>query len=319
MPAVAYGLEISSDFSIPSLATADASAAPELRLESVPSEQIDRRVAGSEGRCVELIEHPDGEIGLRIDEHPGGYRMEVGAFGRYFLGFDPAIAYCAPLEVEAWRRERFLVARVLPIAALLAGYEIIHASAVAVGGSGIAVLGHSGAGKSSLALRLGLAGLPILTDDLLSLSIVDGEVLAHPGTRLIGIRAAEHRLLSEEERGRLGAPIDRGDKYYGRTELAAGPVPLRLLYSLRRNDADHEGPLFTSHGPPDPKLLLGATFFARLELTEPRLVRQLDVYRQLARQAESFTVEVPAGLAAAELAGEIERHAAGRLGELHPA
>lgn len=310
----AYGIEVQSEFPISSLPASEGSGPATLRLRVAADEEVGRRAAESEGRSVERIVHPDGEVGLQIDEHPSGYRMEVGPFGRYFLGTSPLEALCAPADVEPWRRERFLVARVLPVAALLSGYELLHASAAEVGGMAIAILGASGAGKSSLALRLGLAGLPILTDDLLCVAIAEGRVLAHPGTRLIGIREAEHRLLTAADRARLGDPVDRGDKHYGQVEPAGAPVPLRVLYRLRRG-AEADQVAFTRVGAPDPQLLLGSTFFAQLQLTEERLVRQLDVYRLLAKQAELFSVEIPRGVTAAEVAGEIERHAAARAGE----
>ncbi len=42
---------------------------------------------------------------------------------------------------------------------------IIHASAVAIGGNGLLILGRSGAGKSGLALRLIALGAQLVADD----------------------------------------------------------------------------------------------------------------------------------------------------------
>ena len=50
--------------------------------------------------------------------------------------------------------QRFLIAQVLPFAAALHGLEVLHASAVTVAGRALALLGPSGAGKTSLALAL---------------------------------------------------------------------------------------------------------------------------------------------------------------------
>lgn len=312
----AYGIEVESDFPVPSLSAAgDVRPAVALQLRVATEEEVELRAPSREGRCVERIVHPDGEVGLEIREHASGFRMDAGPFGRYFLGADPLVADCAPAAVERWRRERFLVARVLPIAALLQGHEVLHAGAAQVGGFSIAVLGPSGAGKSSIALRLSLLGLPILTDDLLSVASVGEQVLAYPGTRLLGIRDPEYRLLSERERARLGNPVDRGDKHYGQVEPAAAPAPLRLLYRLRRTGEPTGGVVLEPAGAPDPQLLLGSTFFAQLQLTDERLTRQLDLYRRLARQAELVEVRIPAGVTAAEVATEIAAHASARAAE----
>jgi serine kinase of HPr protein (carbohydrate metabolism regulator) len=95
---------------------------------------------------------------------------------------------------------------------------LLHASCVAIGGRAVLITGDSGAGKSDLALRLIDRGAVLVSDDQVSLSIVDGRLLAiTPETiagqievRGLGIVAMPHRspmpvsLLIE-----LGAPVER--------------------------------------------------------------------------------------------------------------
>lgn len=316
----AYGIDIDSEFALPALipAAGDGSR-PALRLGVTAREAIEARFPSRGAQCVELIRHPGGEVGLRIDYHDSvGYRMDASAYGLHCLSADGAVAYCAPPEVEPWRRERFLVARVLPLAALLGGHEVLHASGVVLDGSGVGFLGQSGAGKTSLAIRLALRGLPMLTDDLLSISRSASAVLAHPGTMQVGIRHAEHELLNHGERERLGGPVDRGDKFYGLVDASSGPVPLRILYLLqRRRDASEIR--FAVEEPPDPRALLGASFFAQLELTESRLLLQLDLCSRLAQQAVVIRAVVPRHVNAAALAAEIEHHARTQLVEAQAA
>lgn len=316
----AYGIDVDSEFSIPALVRAGAGGSrPVLRLSAASRGEIDDRLPPDGGKCVELLRHPGGEVGLRIDHHDAaGYRMDAGAYGLHFLSADGSEACCAPPDVEPWRRERFLVARVLPLAALLAGHEVLHASGVVLDGSGVAFLGQSGAGKTSIAMRLALRGLPMLTDDLLSISHSDGAVVAHPGTMQVGIRHAEHELLADGERERLGQPVDREDKFYGLVDPSPGPVPLRILYLLQRR-RDASGERFMEQESPDPRALLGATFFAQLELTESRLLRQLDLCSSLAQQAAVFRAVTPPDITAAVLAAEIEQHARTQLAEVQAA
>lgn len=311
----AYGIDIDSEFPVPALARSEGGSSSALKLGSATRPEIDERVPPGVGDCVELLRNVEGEVGLRIDHHDSvGYRMDASAYGLHFLGAGGVEASCAPPDVEPWRRERFLVARVLPLAALLTGHELLHASGVVVDRSAIAFLGRSGVGKSSIAMRLALRGLPILTDDLLAISRSEGTVVAHPGTMQVGIRHAEYELLSDEEREGLGRPIDRGDKFYGLVDPPTGPAPLRLLYLLqRRSDATDER--FVAQETPDPRALLGSTFFGQLELNESRFHRQLDLLSSLARQAAIFRVVTPADVTAATLAAEIEDHARAQLAE----
>lgn len=68
----------------------------------------------------------------------------------------------------------------------LAGRNVLHGSAVEVDGRGIAFIGHSGAGKSTMAAMMCAAGGRLLSDDVLHLELDDG-------VRCLG-RAAELRL-----------------------------------------------------------------------------------------------------------------------------
>jgi len=305
----AFGIDVDAGFEIPALAPAPSPPDSPLRLTAVPAAELERDWPARGAERVEEVRHPDGGVGLWIDRHEqAGYLMDAGRFGRYRLDGAATLARCE-LGVEPWRRERFLVARVLPIAALIRGRELLHASGVTIDGAAIAISGPSHSGKTSLALRLALEGAPLLTDDLLAISVQGDEVLAHPGSRLVGVRHAEERLLSGPERASLDGLVDRGDKLYGRLPIAAEPRPLRRLYFLERDPAA-PGPTFIAESPPDPRRLLGSVFFARLELTERRLTRQLELLAALARGATAFRVSYPPAVGAAELAGEIRRHAA---------
>ncbi len=311
----AFGIDVETELAVPALVPATGAATAPLRLVAVPAAELGREWPAEEAECVEQIRFPDGSVGLRIDRHAeAGYLMDAGRFGRYRLDAAATVARCED-GTEPWRRERFLVARVLPIAALLRGIELLHASGVTIGGGAIAITGPSHSGKTSLALRLALAGAPLLTDDLLAISISDGEVVAHPGTALLGVRHGEAELLPAAERARFDALVDRGDKLYGRLPLAPEPQPLRRLYFLEPDPTAPEA-TFLAETPPDPRRLLGSVFFGHLELTERRLTGQLDLLGALAGGAAAFRVAFPAGVGAERLAGEIRDHAAAEAAAL---
>jgi hypothetical protein len=68
----------------------------------------------------------------------------------------------------------FLAGNVLALLLTLRGLEVLHGSAVAVGDSAVAFVGHSNAGKSTLAGEACAAGASLVTDDVLALEI-DGD------------------------------------------------------------------------------------------------------------------------------------------------
>jgi HPr kinase/phosphorylase len=62
----------------------------------------------------------------------------------------------------------------------------IHATAVAIGGHGLLLLGGPGSGKSDLALRLMDRGATLIADDRVDLSAEAGRLVANPPAALAG-------------------------------------------------------------------------------------------------------------------------------------
>jgi len=79
--------------------------------------------------------------------------------------------------------------------------QLIHATAVAIGGRGVLLTGTSGAGKSDLALRLIDRGAVLISDDQVVIETDAGRLLASPPetiegrmeVRGVGIVAMDHR------------------------------------------------------------------------------------------------------------------------------
>ncbi|MDX1744267.1 MAG: HPr kinase/phosphatase C-terminal domain-containing protein [Ruegeria sp.] len=64
---------------------------------------------------------------------------------------------------------------------------IVHATCVAVEGRGALVVGTSGSGKSALALQMMAHGAVLVADDRVSLTMVDGTVIADAVPTLRGV------------------------------------------------------------------------------------------------------------------------------------
>lgn len=313
--AAAFGLTIESSFPVPGLRPA------------APGEPLPER------RCRLLLEDPrvldrdwpftdvervqgesfegDIEPARTIDRHPElGYRLYARHFGLARVSADGAEVRCAPPEVEPWRWQRFLVGRILPIAAVLQGLEGFHASAVAWDGRAVAVLGPSGGGKSSIALRLLLRGASFVTDDVLVLEPGPDGVIAHAGPGTVGIRSPEELAVGGAALERAGRVLGRSDKAYLEVDRASGRVTLDALYFLRggaRGGAVEVRE--TAHT--DPLAVLASTFVTSL-WTPERQRNHLDLCARLASSVPSYELIRPPGSDADELAAAIEVHARSR-------
>ncbi len=92
--------------------------------------------------------------------------------------------------------------------------DVVHASAVAIAGCGVIILGASGSGKSGLALRLMALGATLVADDRVSLRRCDGGLWASAPDRLRGLIEARgigilRVPVSDSVRLALAVDLDR--------------------------------------------------------------------------------------------------------------
>ena len=255
---------------------------------------------------------PGGEVAACIHRHPRhGHRLFAEGFGTYALS--PALdelACAPPAEVEDWDWQRFLTGHVLPFAAVLSGLEVLHASAVAIDGRVIALVGGSGAGKTSLALHLAVRGARLFTDDVLALELSGADVVAHPGAGVANVCANERERLMLLAGGEVGTIVGAaGDDLRVVVERETRPLPLAAVYFIDR-PTTHRRLRF--EGVDAAVQLLGATF--NLSIRDPaRLRRHLEVCAALAQRTVSYRVAVPASVGASAVAAAIASHAGAEL------
>ncbi len=122
------------------------------------------------------------------------------------------------------------------------GLLVLHASAVAVGGLALVLLGHKGRGKSTTAAALHLSGHPLLADDLVVVDESGGRPVVRPGFAQMKLRT--------DAAAALGVPPDALTPFHPRIEkgvwmaaLAPEPVPLGLLCALEWGGAPALTPL----------------------------------------------------------------------------
>ncbi len=142
------------------------------------------------------------------------------------------------------------------------GRHPLHASAVVVNGGGIAFLGASMTGKSTIAAALNQRGYPSVCDDICAIHNGNGIAQVAPGTGELQLWDDAARALALDI-GRAHSIHPEGLRYSFTVEQAAGvrPIPLRRLYLLQASRLEPEG--FTRlSGNETFKSLYSSTYFA---------------------------------------------------------
>jgi hypothetical protein len=304
----AFGLSLAGNLPLESVARACGEGRPDTRFELASRTALDRR--WREARPRSLLERRlvDGRVGLSVERDDEiGFRVWAPRHGCYHVASDGRRIMAAPPAGAAWRWERLVLAQVLPLAAVLHGMEILHASAVEVAGRAVAFLGGSGVGKTTVAARIVARGARLVTDDVLAVDAVGSAVRAHRGGTVARVDPKELRDMTPGERRVLGAVHARAEKWHVTPALAPERLPLGLTYHLVR-PAGVEGVEIVGVQPYDPALLLGSAFLGYLAEPE-RLRRQLDVCSAIAHLTPLYQVRAGNRAASADVAEAVLEHA----------
>ena len=260
-----YGLCLRSNVALPGLARAARGQPVDITFELCS--------LGLDGAT------PNSAGGLSMEAPPSGRAVEFRRLAdAYLLRFRPELDFWVSHRgdrVVCYQRQPValeLVRLVLLgwVASLVLSLRCVgglHASTALVGGKAVGFVGASGAGKSTLAAALGMAGHPVLGDEMLAFEARGGSIRVQRGptevrlAREPALRLAEtfgYRDVSLRESGEkvalaLGAPL---------AGLPPGGAPLGGLYILAAGPASGNAPVVVA--PLDPKeapgVLLEYTF-----------------------------------------------------------
>jgi hypothetical protein len=308
-PTHAFGLGLDLTFPVSGLEPATTTA-PLVQVRLAPRQAIDKRWRRNKlAERLVVARQTDGSLAMTIDASDDEHRVWAEGHGLYLLSPGRRCVECAPPPATpAWRWQRLLIGHVLPLAAVLEGLEVIHASAVSLDGRVAAFVGGGEAGKTSLAVNLALRGAGFVCDDVLALETTqEDSVVAHPGAGICNLRQAEANRLAQlglaDDLAVLGED-DQGLRVAVQREER--PLPLDRIYFLDRSLEDLRSVRIEETR--DAGSLLGSTFNLLVRSPE-RLTRQLDVSARVAATSKLFRLEMSPGLGAAAAAEAVEAHA----------
>lgn len=289
----AFGLRLRASFDAPGIAPAaeDLGRGRASFLKLVSERSLEEAFADS--RLETLADDSLAGARFAVCSHPEqGILVHHDYFGRFRVAADGTLVDCAPRAMAAWMWQRLVVGQLLPIASALQGLEPMHASAVAVDGQAILLLGTSGAGKTSVALQTVQAGGAFVADDVAAIELADGRAYVHPGPALSNVDAAElNRLDSDLTRSwrRLGR-VD-GEERVQIADVQAAPLPISHVFVLTR-EQEPAGISIESERVAWAAALLGANFNPYIG-GAARSARWLEVCGSLADSAGLHHVVAP--------------------------
>ena len=300
----AFGLTVESDWPLAGSAAAAPGAKECMTVTRVrrrPSAAIDEVWRHSAER---ILEHrrDDGVVTFTVDHSGEHYRFSLEGFGRYLISVDGTSIVCELGAADLDHHERFVLGHGLPVAAVLRGYEVLHASAIATDGGAAAFAGVSSAGKTRLAARLITRGGVFLTDDVLAVQATDHHVLAHPGPAFMAIRQDDAAMIAELG-GRSGGALGGTDKVHMSPPSRGRVSRLRVIYHLQWGDTFAITPL----EPANVNRVLALAFVPYLAAPE-RLVRHLRIAQVVSTDVAQFQLQTPRSHLADEMLATLEAH-----------
>ena len=244
---VVYGLRLAVNIAIPGLTHQPDSQTADVRI------RLREPIAFPHFKSVEYFypgrnefEHPS----LRVGVDPGG-----NYFGFFYSDGARFAVERQGCDVwgdwpEGYTLEdacTYLLGPVLGFVLRLRGVTCLHASAMVLGKSAIALTGSPGAGKSTLAAAFTRLGFSVLSDDVLALTEQGGLFLVQPGYPRVNLWPDSVQELFGSENA-LPRITPTWDKRYLELDQAGGrfmrePLPLHAIYVLGAREPTLSSPV----------------------------------------------------------------------------
>jgi hypothetical protein len=181
----AFGMCVASDMALPGTALRpEDGREPDLLLYSVPREELEG--LADSPRCMRYLHSFEGCGYAMLEGKEGDVLFHYRDRALFHLSSDGRVLRCAVSESgTAW--QRVLLDTVFWAVSLLQGFELLHAGAVVTSRGLIALVGPSGAGKTTLAIELLRRGGELFADDIVALQARGDEAVAYPAPALMNV------------------------------------------------------------------------------------------------------------------------------------
>ena len=191
----------------------------------------------------------------------------------------------------------YLVGPVMGFVLRLRGVTCLHASAVAIGGNAIALVGSPGAGKSTTAAAFADRGFEVLSDDVVALEDRGDHFLVLPGYPRVNLWPDSVGMLfgSEDILPRITPTwdkrflaLDRGGRRF-----ASKPLPLGAIYILGERDAELSAPVLEEVAAGDALITLVANTYVNYLLNREMREREFDLLSRIVANVPVRRVRIP--------------------------
>jgi hypothetical protein len=203
-----YGLRVRTalELSAPvSLVQSDVDIDLDVSVDSAATHPVQRP---TEDVVAELV--IAGDPKYTICATPDGYTCRFHRLADLEFSADLRKLTCRSFTTDLEQYLPLLLASAVPAMVLmLRGDYVLHASAVARDNVAVAFAGQSGAGKSTVAAAMCTQGWRLVTDDVLPMRVVEGQVSAVAGASHLRLRPKAIDLASSfDPHERLGFTVD---------------------------------------------------------------------------------------------------------------
>src|SRR5437899_102758 len=223
---------------------------------------------------------PEGAFHFIYDDHT-----------EFLIESDGSQVWCAWPDVATVADTAvYMRGPVLGLVLRLRGVVCLHASAVAVGQSAIAILGSAGAGKSTIAAAFMKLGFSVLADDVAAMSAVGGKLHVLPACPWLKLwpDAAEALFGSAHALPRV-TPSDGINAWWDKryvnldAQFHQTPLPLAAVYVLGKRAFNGDAPRIEPLSGRDAFITLTDETYVNYALDESMRATEFRVLGQLVR------------------------------------
>jgi len=198
----------------------------------------------------------------------------------------------------------YLLGPIFGLVLRLRGVPSLHASSALFGDKAVAFAGAGGAGKSTIAASLALAGVPVLSDDIFPIDRREGQLYTRSAFPQIKLWSSSVKTLYEGNSDALPRLVpgnaDWDKRYLDLTKqghsFVDGRFPIACIYFLERVDESNEEARVEALSPPEALIHMVSHAYVNYALSKAMRARELDFFGRLVKSLPICRLLLPNGL-----------------------